>query len=97
MKSGKLAVAIAAIALGVCLQPTIGWCTRAYSPVVTGVVTATSSGTIEIDHHSYHVKANSAAAKAMISIYVGETVEVLMDGPPNGAVEVISITPHAGS
>jgi hypothetical protein len=97
MKLGKLTL-VAAIALGVSLQPTIGWSTRAYSQVVTGTVTAApSSGTIEVDHRSYHVKPNSVAAKAMVSIYVGETVDMVMDGPPNGTSEVISIVQHTGS
>ena len=98
MKLGKLTLTVAAIALGVFLQPTLGWSSRAYSQVVTGTVTAApSSGTIEIDHHSYKVKPNSAAAKAMISIYVGENVDMVMDGPPNGTSEVISIMQHFGS
>jgi hypothetical protein len=52
------------------------------------------SGTIEIDHRSYHVKAGSAAATLLSSVYVGETVDMIVDGPPGGAVEVIMITQH---
>jgi hypothetical protein len=98
MKLGKLSLALAAIALGVSLQPTQSWSSRAYSQVVTGTVTASpSSGTIEVDHHSYQVKPNSAAAKAMVSIYVGEAVDMVMDGPPNGVSQIISIMQHQGS
>lgn len=98
MKLGKLTLTVAAIALGVSLQPTIGWSSRAYSQVVTGTVTAApSSSTIEIDHHSYPVKPNSAAAQAMVSIYVGETVDMVLDGPPGGTSEVISIMQHSGA
>lgn len=98
MKSVKLSLAVTAIAMGLLFQPTVSWSTRAYDPVVTGTVTASpSSSTIEVDHHGYHVKANSAAAKAMISIYVGEMVDMVMDGPPNGTSEVISIMRHSGS
>lgn len=98
MKSVKLKLAGSVIALGLLLQPTVGWSSRAYNPVVTGTVTAApSSGTIEIDHHSYAVKANSAAAKALLSVYVGEVVDMVMDGPPNGTSEVISIMQHPGS
>jgi hypothetical protein len=98
MKSVKLSLAVTAIAFGLCLQPTVSWSSRAYAPAVTGTVTASpSSGTIEVDHHSYHVKVNSAAAKAMVSIYVGEMVDMVMDGPPNGTSEVISIMQHPGS
>ncbi len=98
MKLGKPLLVVASIALGVFLQPTPGWSSRAYSQVVTGTVTASpSSGTIEIDHHLYQVKPNSAASKAMVSIYIGEAVDVVMDGPPNGTAEVISIMQHTGS
>jgi hypothetical protein len=98
MKLGKLTLAVAAIALGVSLQPTLGWSSRAYSQVVTGTVTASpSSGTIEVDHHTYQVRPNSAASKAMVSIYVGETVDMVMDGPPNGTAQIISIMQHPGS
>ncbi|MEO7208972.1 MAG: hypothetical protein ABI356_03405 [Steroidobacteraceae bacterium] len=98
MKSVKLKFAGSVIALGLFLQPTVSWSSRAYNQVVTGTVTASpSSGTIEVDHHTYQVTPNSAAAKAMVSIYVGETVDMVMDGPPNGTSEVISIMQHPGS
>jgi hypothetical protein len=67
------------------------------NPPITGTVTApTLSGTIEVDHRSYHVRANSAAAKTLGSIYLGETVDMIVEGP-DGNVEVISIMPHTGS
>jgi hypothetical protein len=95
MKLAKLALTISAVALGLCLQPSIGWSTRAYPPPITGTVTAAPlSGTIEIDHRSYHIKAGSAAATLLSSVYVGETVDMIVDGPPGGAVEVIMITQH---
>jgi hypothetical protein len=98
MKILKLKAAIGAMALGLSLQPGIGWATRMLDPPITGTVTAApSSGTIEIDHRSYHVKADSAAAKVLSSIYVGESVDVILDGPPGGTVEVISIMQHQGS
>jgi hypothetical protein len=98
MKLGKLAIALAAIGLGVCLQPTIGWSTRHYSQVVTGTVTAVpSSSTIEVDHHSYQIKKNSAASKAFLTIYAGETVDVVMDGAPGNSTEVISVIKHPAS
>lgn len=98
MKLGKLALTVCAVALGLYMQPNIGWSTRAYAPVVTGTVTARPyGGTIEVDHHSYHVKANSSAALALSSFYVGETVDMVVDGPPGGTVEVISIVQHKGS
>jgi len=98
MKLGKLAITVGAVALGLCLQPNVGWSTRAIAPLITGTVTAApSSGTIEVDHRSYHVRANSSAAKALSSFYVGETVDMRVDGPPGGTVEVISIVQHQGS
>jgi hypothetical protein len=97
MKLGKLALAFGALALGLCLQPNIGWSTRVLAPAITGTVTAApSSGTIEVDHRSYHIQPNSAAAKAISSIYVGETVDMIVDGPPGGTVQVISIMRHQG-
>jgi hypothetical protein len=97
MKSLKLCLAINAVALGLCLQPRIGWTTRMLAPPITGTVTASpSNGTIEVDHRRYHIQANSAAAKALSGIYVGESVDITVDGPPGGAVEVIIIKPHRG-
>jgi hypothetical protein len=98
MKPGRLILAGGALALGLFLQPNVGWSTRVYAPVITGTVTASPyKGTIEIDHVSYHVQANSGAAKALSSFYVGEIVDMTVDGPPGGAVEVISIAQHQGS
>ena len=95
MKLAKLKLTVGAAALGLSLLPSMGWSTRAYAPAITGTVTASpSSGTIEVDHRSYRIQPNSAAAKALGSIYVGENVDIIVDGPPGGAVEVIIITPH---
>jgi hypothetical protein len=98
MKLAKLVVTVGAVALGLYLQPNISWSTRVYAPAITGTLTASpSKGTIEVDHRSYHVQANSAAAKALSSFYVGEKVDIVVDGPPGGTVEVISIVQHQGS
>ena len=97
MKLGKLALTISAVALGLCLQPSISWSTRAFAPPITGTVTAApSSGTIEVDHHSYHVKAGSAASKALASMYVGEIIDMIVDGPPGTTPEVVMISQHQG-
>jgi hypothetical protein len=98
MKLGKLTLTVAAIALGLCLQPTTSWSSRHYSQVVSGTVTAApTSDAIEVDHHSYQIKRNSAASKAFLGIFLGEVVDVVMDGPPNSTTEVISIIKHPGS
>jgi hypothetical protein len=99
MNLPKFGYALSAIVLSLSLAPSASWSSRAYGPMITGTVTAaTSSGTIEVDHRSYHVKPNSSAAKVLSSLYVGETVDMVVDGPGNGAdVEVVSIVPHAGS
>lgn len=101
MKSSKLKFAIAAGALGLLLQPVISWSSRAYAAAVSGTITAqpsSTSGTIEIDRKLYHVKPNTSAAKLLTSLYIGEVVDVILDGPPNGASqEVVSIQKHAGS
>jgi hypothetical protein len=98
MKLGKSTLAVAAIALGLCLQPTISWSSRHYSQVVTGTVTAPlSSSTVEVDHVSHAIRKNSAASKAYLTIFSGERVDVVMDGPPNSTAEVITIIKHPGS
>jgi hypothetical protein len=98
MKPGKFSLTICAVALGLSLQPNFSWSSRALAPPITGTVTAApSSGTIEVDHRSYHVKAGSLAAKALSGLYVGETVDMIVDSPPGGTVEVVSIMQHQGS
>jgi len=99
MKLATLRHAVSAIVLGTFLLPSASWSSRAYGPMITGTVTvAPSNGTIEVDRHSYHVKPNSSAAKLLSSLYVGETVDMVVDGAGNGAdVEVVSIVPHASS
>jgi hypothetical protein len=99
MKLGKLGLVVSAFALAICLKPNVGWSTRAYAAMITGVVTAAPlNGEIEIAHHLYHVKANSIADKALSSFYAGETVDAVLDGPAgSNASQVISITVHSGS
>jgi hypothetical protein len=101
MKSSKLSLAFGALALGLSLQPSMSWSARAYAAAVSGTITAqpsSSNGTIEIDRKLYHVRASTSAAKLLSSLYVGEVVDVILDGPPNGtSQEVVSIQKHAGS
>jgi hypothetical protein len=86
-------------ALAICLNPNVSWSTRAFATVITGQVTAApQSNQIEIAHHLYRVKANSAAAKALANFYVGQTVDAIMDGPPGApADEIINLTIHSAS
>jgi hypothetical protein len=99
MKLRKLGFAAGVVALGLCLQPNVGWSTRLLGPVLTGEVTAVpASGTIEISHRAYRVKPNSAADKALRNFYVGETVDVVFDAPlSNSSAEIVSIVQHTGS
>ena len=99
MKLGTLKFVVSAFALAICLNPNVGWSTRAYGAMISGQVTAAPLSTeIEIAHHLYHIKANSAAAKAVHTIYAGQTVDAMLDGPASSTTsEVISITPHSAS
>jgi hypothetical protein len=96
MKLAKLGLVVSAFALAISLAPNVGWSTRAYASGITGEVTATpQNGEIEIAHHLYHVKADSAAAKALSSIYVGQNVDAVLDGSADGTTtEVVILTVH---
>lgn len=99
MKPGTLGLLAATFALAVCLRPGVAWTTRSYASVITGAVTAApQSGEIEIAHHLYHVKPNSAAAKVLGSFSVGQKVDAVLDGPPGKpATEIVSLTVHPAS
>jgi hypothetical protein len=99
MKLANLSLVVGAFALALCLTPSVGWCIRAYSSMVTGQVTATpGNGQIEIAHHLYHVKPNSAADKALSTIYTGENVDAVLDGAPGATTtEIVTLTIHAAS
>jgi hypothetical protein len=98
MKLDKLGIVAAAFALALCLEPTVGWSTRAFGAVFSGEITAApSSGQIEIAHHTYRVKPQSSADKSLSSFYAGESVDLVLDGPiESSASEVISIMVHKG-
>jgi hypothetical protein len=103
MKLAKLSLMVGAFALAICLKPSVGWSTRPFSAMVTGQVTALpGNGAIEIAHQLFHVRANSAAAKALSSIYIGENVDAVLDSPVGGTgttttPEVVILTVHAAS
>ena len=92
-------VMVGAFALAICLKPTVGWSTRAYAAMVSGQVTAMpGNGAIEIAHHLYHVQTGSSAATALNSIYVGENVDAVLDGPPGSTnPEIVTLTIHPAS
>ena len=96
MKLGNLSLVAGALTLAICLKPNVGWSTRAYAAVITGEVTAAPfSGEIEIAHHLYHVRAGSAAAKALSNFYAGQTVDAILDGVPGTTTtEIVSLTVH---
>jgi hypothetical protein len=83
MKLAKLSLVVAAFAVAICLKPSVGWSSRPNSGgMVTGQVTAMpGNGEIEIANQLYHIRANSAAAKALSSIYIGENVNAVLDAP----------------
>jgi hypothetical protein len=99
MKLAKLGYGLSAIVLSLSLMPSTSWSSRAYAPAITGTITAApASGSIEVDRHTYHVKANSAAAKVLGTLHLGDVVDMIIDGPANAPnPEVISIMRHAGS
>jgi len=104
MKLAKLSLVVAAFALAICLKPSVGWSTRPYAATVTGQVTAMpGNGQIEIAHQTYHVRTNSAAAKALSSIYVGQNVHAVLDAPAGGTTggsttpEVVILTVQPAS
>jgi hypothetical protein len=99
MKLAKLSLVVGAFALAICLKPSVGWSSRPYAGMVTGQVTAMpGNGQIEIAHQLYHIRANSTAAKALSSMYVGENVDAVLDGPVGGATpEVVVLTVHTAS
>jgi hypothetical protein len=99
MKPGKIGLAAAALAVVFALSPSIGWSSRAFGAMITGEVTsAPLNGQIEIAHHLYHVKAKSAADKALTSFYAGQNVDVVLDGPANSSTsQIVSIVVHSGS
>ena len=98
MKLGKLWLRIAAFGIALALQPSAGWASRAVGLTVTGEITASPSTLqVEVAHRVYHVKADSPAAKALRTFYLGQVVDLVFDRPAlNTEPEVVSITPHSG-
>jgi hypothetical protein len=99
MKSGKIGLAAAALALVFCLRPDVGWSSRAFGAMISGEVTsAPLNGQIEIAHHLYRVKPNSAADKALSSFYAGQNVDAVLDGPAgSSSSQIVSLITHSGS
>jgi hypothetical protein len=102
MKLAKLSLVVAAFALAICLKPSVGWSSRPYSATVTGQITALpGNGQVEISNQLYRVRPNSAAAKALSSMYIGENVSAILDAPAGSggstAPEVVILTVRPAS
>ena len=97
MKLRKLWFVVGALMLSFSLQPRAGWASRAVGETVSGEITASPSATqIEVAHHAYRIQANSPAAAAAASLYLGQMVDVTLTRPAAGAeVEVVAIALHA--
>jgi hypothetical protein len=99
LKPSLLTLLMTAPALLLGLAPTLAWSTHALAAPVTGQVTASpSGGEIEVDHHSYHIKANSPAEKAAATLTIGQKVSLMLDGPAGDSKsDVIGIIAEQGS
>jgi hypothetical protein len=98
-KSPKFNLAAAA-ALALLLSPAVGWSTRVTGgTVVSGEVTAApSSSQIEVEHRSYHIRAESAAQKAALKFSVGDKVDLVLTGAQgDSSSEVVAIAAHAAT
>ena len=99
MKLAKIGFAAAALAMVLCSRPELSWATRIFTAVVTGEITATPyGGKIEVDHHTYVIKAGSPADQASHNLAVGEVVDLVLDAPATtSTATVVAINKHAGS
>jgi hypothetical protein len=90
----KFKIALASGTLALSMLPNVGWSTRAYTPSITGQITALPGGDeIEVGSHTYHVKRGSAAEQALGKLSTGQQVQLTLDGPPGSSkAEVIAIT-----
>lgn len=98
MKLGKLSLITATAAVVFCLQSASVWAIRPVGATVTGQITASPSPSqIEIAHHLYRIEANSPAAKAARSFFLGQTVDAILSNPgTNSSPQVVSLVLHQG-
>ncbi len=98
MKHFKHITLMAAFTAMFALGPTAGWSSRMLD-VVSGEITAVPlSGSIEVDHHRFRVKAGSSADRELHGFSEGQKVDLVLDGPPgNKESEVLSISLHDAS
>jgi hypothetical protein len=97
-KSPKFNLAAGTVALALLLSPAVGWSTRVTGgTVVSGEVTAApSSSEIEVEHRSYHIRAESAAQKAALKFSVGDKVDLVLTGAAgDSSSQVVAIAAHA--
>jgi hypothetical protein len=99
MKLAKIGFAVAALALVLCSRPELSWASRIFTAVVTGHITAVPyGGKIEVDHHSYAIKAGSPADQASHNVSVGDVVDLVLDAAATEkTATVIAINKHSGS
>jgi hypothetical protein len=99
MKLAKIGFAVAALALVLSFRSESAWATRVIADIVTGEITAVPyGGKIEVDHHSYTIKAGSPAEQVSHGIYVGDVVDLVFDSSPTeSTAAVIIISKHSGS
>ena len=88
----SLLLAVPALILG--LAPDRASSTHALGQPVVGQITAAPTSTgIEVNHHSYRIKAHSPAAQTSLSLNVGQKVSLILDGPSGDVrASVIGIT-----
>ena len=99
MKLAKIGFALAALAMVLCSRPDVAWATRVFTALVTGAITAAPMRSqIEVDHHTYRIKAGSPAEQTASSLYVGQIVDLVLDAPTTeSTTTVVAINKHAGS
>lgn len=75
------AAALAALGLGALATPL--WASRLVQAQVSGQVTSVEGNTaVTIDGTTYLIAANSAAYQAVQNVHVGDTIGLVLSGPP---------------
>ena len=93
MKHLKSVSLVLAVGLAAALSSPAALASRTVDPQVVGHVTAVGSNTaIVVDGRRYLVAVNSAAYKALGDVHVGDSVGLVLNGPPaNSASHVTAL------